>query len=144
MVRRKPAYTEPRSPMSTLPRLLSFASVLLLAGCASKPSGSVALNDDAACPLSLQSGQTLILSLPSNPATGYRWHLREVSSEQLKSLGPEVFSSAKNDLIGGDGISTWRFQAEQAGAGRLYLTYQRPWETEDEPAGLFDCRIEVQ
>lgn len=119
-------------------------SLLLLGACASTPLSSVSVREDRHCPLSLHTGQMLIVSLPSNPATGYRWHLREVSSDQLKSLGPEVFSSAKNDLIGGDGISTWRFQAEQAGTGRLYLTYQRPWETDDEPAGLFDCRIEVQ
>jgi len=129
---------------SVLPRLLPFASLLMLAGCASTPPSSVALNDDAACPLSLQPGQTLILSLPSNPATGYRWNLRDVSSEQLKSLGPEVFSSPKSDMIGGDGISTWRFEAINAGSGRLFLTYQRPWETDTEPAGLFDCRIEVE
>ena len=46
-------------------------------------------------------------------------------------------------MIGGDGLSTWRFEARHAGSGRLYLTYQRPWETDGEPAGLFDCRIEV-
>lgn len=127
-----------------LARLLSFAPVLLLAGCASAPPSSVVLNDDANCPLSLQRGQTLILTLPSNPTTGYRWTLRDVSAEQLKSLGPEVFSSPQNDLIGGDGTSTWRFEAADSGSGRLYLTYQRPWETDTEPTGLFDCRIEVQ
>ena len=124
--------------------LLSFIPVFLLAGCASAPPSSVALNDDADCPLSLQSGQMLIVSLPSNPTTGYRWTLREISDEQLKSLGPEVFSSPKTDLIGGDGLSTWRFEAAEAGSGRLYLTYQRPWEADAEPAGLFDCRVEVQ
>lgn len=129
---------------SFLHRLLPFASLLVLVGCASAPPSSVALNDDAACPLSLQRGQTLILSLPSNPATGYRWRLRDVSSEQLKSLGPEVFTSPKNDMIGGDGVSTWRFEAGDTGSGRLLLAYQRPWETDTEPAGLFDCRIEVQ
>ncbi|KJH83522.1 protease inhibitor I42 family protein [Pseudomonas sp. KSR10] len=130
--------------LRSLPRLLPFAVLLALAGCAGAPPSSVALSDDTACPLSMQPGQTLILSLPSNPASGYRWSLREVSSEQLKSLGPEVFSSPKNDLIGGDGVSTWRFEAANNGSGRLYLTYQRPWENEAEPAGLFDCRIEVQ
>jgi len=129
---------------SALPHLLSSAALLALAGCAGTPPSSVALNDDAACPLSLQSGQTLILSLPSNPTSGYRWMLRDVSSEQLESLGPEVFSSGKNDLIGADGISTWRFEAAERGSGRLYLTYQRPWENDAEPADLFDCRIEVQ
>ncbi|HBS79464.1 MAG: peptidase inhibitor I42 [Pseudomonas sp.] len=124
--------------------LSSFAPLLLLAGCASGPSSSIALSDDADCPLTLQPGQMLILSLPSNPATGYRWNLREVSSEQLKSLGPEVFSSPESDVIGGDGLSTWRFEAAEAGSGRLYLTYQRPWEADAEPAGLFDCRIDVE
>ena len=127
-----------------LTRPLSFVPLLLLAGCASAPSSSVAVNDDSSCPLTLSRGQTLIVSLPSNPATGYRWALREVSAEQLKSLGPEVYSSPKSDLIGGDGLSTWRFEAAEAGDGRLYLTYQRPWETDAEPAGLFDCRIDVQ
>ncbi len=129
---------------TALPRLLSFVLLLLLAGCASAPSGTVALSDEADCPVTLRPGQKLIVSLPSNPTTGYRWHAREISGEQLKSLGPEVFSSPKNDLVGGEGISTWRFQADQPGSGRLYLTYERPWETEGEPAGLFDCRIEVQ
>ncbi|AHL74601.1 peptidase inhibitor I42 [Stutzerimonas stutzeri] len=128
----------------SLPRLLPFTALLVLAGCAGAPPSSVALSDDTACPLSMQPGQTLILSLPSNPTSGYRWSLREVSSEQIKSLGPEVFSSPKNDLIGGDGLSTWRFEAANSGSGRLYLTYQRPWESQAEPAGLFDCRIEVQ
>lgn len=128
----------------SLARQLPFAPLLLLTACASTPPSSVAVNDDANCPLTLQRGQTLIVSLASNPTTGYRWSLRDVSSEQLKSLGPEVFSSPKSDMIGGDGMSTWRFQAAEAGSGRLYLTYQQPWEPDAEPAGLFDCRIEVQ
>ncbi|WP_313085299.1 protease inhibitor I42 family protein [Pseudomonas sp.] len=129
---------------NALPRLLPIAPLLLLAACASAPSGPVTLSDEADCPVSLQPGQKLIVSLPSNPATGYRWSARDISDDQLKSLGPEVFSSPKNDLVGGDGISTWRFQADQPGSGRLYLTYQRPWELDREPAGLFDCRIEVE
>lgn len=129
---------------SALPRLLSLVPLLVLAGCAGTPASSVALNDDATCPLSMQPGQTLILSLPSNPASGYRWTLRDVSTAQLKSLGPEVFGSPQNDLIGGDGISTWRFEAAESGSGRLYLAYQRPWESDTEPADLFDCRIEVK
>ena len=129
---------------SALPRLLLLVPLLVLAGCAGTPPSSVVLSDDATCPLSMQPGQTLILSLPSNPASGYRWTLRDVSTAQLKSLGPEVFSSPQNDLIGGYGISTWRFEAAESGSGRLYLAYQRPWESDTEPADLFDCRIEVQ
>ncbi|HBW09056.1 MAG TPA: peptidase inhibitor I42, partial [Pseudomonas sp.] len=114
--------------------------------CASndKTPSSVVLSDDNRCPQTLQSGQQLIVSLPSNPATGYRWILHEAAAEQLHSLGPEVFSNPKGDMIGGDGLSTWRFEAQEPGSGRLYLTYQRPWEVDAEPAGMFDCRIEVR
>ena len=129
-----------------IPRLLLPASVALLAACASndKTPSSVVLSDDNRCPQTLQSGQQLIVSLPSNPTTGYRWILHEAAAKQLRSLGPEVFSNPKADMIGGDGLSTWRFEAQESGSGRLYLTYQRPWEADAEPAGMFDCRIEVR
>lgn len=129
-----------------VPRLLLPTSLLLLAACASdnRTPSSVVLGDDHRCPQTLQTGQQLIVSLPSNPATGYRWLLREAAAEQLRSLGPEVYSNPNDDVIGGDGLSTWRFEAQRPGSGRLYLTYQRPWEAEGEPAGLFDCRIKVR
>ena len=127
-----------------LTRCLLPLSLLMLGACASTPPSSVSISEDRLCPLSLHSGQTLIVSLPSNPATGYRWQLQETAGKLLQSLGPEVFSTPDSDLVGGDGISTWRFVARNAGQGQLLLTYQRPWETDAEPAGLFDCRIEVR
>lgn len=124
-------------------RCLLPLSLLMLGACASTPPSSLSVSDDRVCPLSLNVGQTLIVSLPSNPATGYRWQLREASSELLKSLGPEVFSTQDSNLIGGEGLSTWRFMALEAGQGQLLLAYQRPWEADAEPTDLFDCRIEV-
>lgn len=124
-------------------RCLLPLALLMLGACAGTSPSSLSVSDDQVCPLSLDVGQTLIVSLPSNPATGYRWQLREASGELLQSLGPEVFSTQNNDLIGGSGVSTWRFVARQAGHGQLLLAYQRPWEADVEPVGLFDCRIEV-
>ncbi|QLF92230.1 protease inhibitor I42 family protein [Pseudomonas sp. ABC1] len=126
-------------------RLLAPIAALLLGACGTTPTGSgLVVNDDKNCPLKLQNGQTLTLDLTSNPSTGYRWKIEEASSDILKSLGPEVFRSSRKDVVGADGISSWRFQAVQAGSGRLILSYQRPWENNSEPADLFDCRIEVE
>ncbi|MGQ7956736.1 protease inhibitor I42 family protein [Pseudomonas sp. SP16.1] len=125
-------------------RLLPLAGLALLAACAHQPS-SLHLSEDAQCPLTLDQGQQLILSLPSNPTTGFRWILRDAAPALLHSLGPEVYSNPEDaGLVGAAGQSTWRFQAREAGEGRLLLTYQRPWETAVAPARTFDCELRVK
>ncbi|WP_028240072.1 protease inhibitor I42 family protein [Stutzerimonas azotifigens] len=131
--------------MTSTPRLYLTAGLLAgLAGCSSTPPSSVALRDDSNCPLDLHLGQTLILSLPSNPASGFRWAVLEAAPEVLTPLGPEVFSNPdENALIGGDGLSTWRFEVTGTGSGELVLNYKRPWEAEPVPADAFECHVEA-
>ncbi|MFC0711599.1 protease inhibitor I42 family protein [Azorhizophilus paspali] len=128
-----------------LPYLLPLGLVWL-AGCAHDGGNStVTLEGDNDCPLHLESRQHLVLTLPSNPSTGYRWQMRESASRVLRSLGPEVYSEAKESgVVGGAGQSTWRFQAVQAGQDSLLLVYQRPWEAGREPEKVFDCAISVE
>lgn len=131
--------------MSPLHRLAPAALLALLTACSSNPPSSVALSDDSRCPLDLTIGQTLIVSLPSNPASGFRWVVLDAAPEVLVPLGPEVFTTPDDEaLIAGDGISTWRFDATQLGEAHLHLAYQRPWEAEPTPTDAFDCRIRVQ
>jgi inhibitor of cysteine peptidase len=124
-------------------RLLLLLSPLLLAACTSHaPSGSVLLQDQAQCPQALHLGQTLILSLPSNPSTGYRWQFRQAIPQLLRRLGPEVYSNPRGDaVVGSEGLSTWRFEVVGSGEEHLSLSYQRPWE--DEPSGSFECLLQV-
>ena len=127
----------------TAARLLLPMSLVLLAACASTPRQNISVDDQSACPLQLKSGQNLILTLPSNPTTGYRWAIQDSAGGVLRALSPEVYSSAESGVIGGGGQSTWRFQAFAAGQGRLRLTSQQPWEPEAEPVQIFDCAITV-
>lgn len=120
--------------------------LMLLSACAQKPS-SVNLQQDqqGKCPLTLDSGQQLILNMPSNPTTGFRWLIRDAAANVLQSLGPEVYSNPEDaGLVGSAGRSTWRFQAKQPGEGRLLLTYERPWEVGVVPAQRFECAIRVR
>ncbi|SDI69582.1 inhibitor of cysteine peptidase [Pseudomonas flavescens] len=120
------------------------AAIALLSACASQ-SRSVTVQEQQQCPLNLHAGQQVILTLPSNPTTGYRWVVRENAASVLKSLGPEVYSAAGNsDLVGGEGHSTWRFQATESGDAQLLLTYVQPWDAGAEPAETFDCRVSVR
>ncbi|MGH8353969.1 MAG: protease inhibitor I42 family protein [Pseudomonas sp.] len=126
-------------------RLLVPLGFALLAACAPKPSVIVQQNQKDKCPLRLHSGQQLVLTLPSNPTTGFRWVLKDAAAPVLRSLGPEVYTNPEDaGLVGSSGQSTWRFQAAGVGEGRLLLLYQRPWENWVAPAQTFDCQVRVK
>ncbi|HCD7161976.1 TPA: protease inhibitor I42 family protein, partial [Pseudomonas aeruginosa] len=91
-------------------RLLLPLSIVVLAGCAGQQKPVVTLDDADDCsPLKLTQGQELVLTLPSNPTTGFRWELRNPAASVLKRLGPEVYSNSEEDsgLVGSGGESTW-------------------------------------
>lgn len=139
--------------------LLRSTSLLMvlaaLAGCAGQPTSvsiepsakalQVSPGQQARCkPIELKQGQTLILSLPSNPTTGFRWQLFDGAPQVLAQLGQEVYRNPEDaGIVGSAGLSTWRFQATLPGQGRLLLQYQRPWEQGVAPALIYDCAVHV-
>ena len=126
------------------PRLLALLSVALLAACASQPKQNITVENQSECPLQLSTGQNLILTLPSNPTTGYRWAIQDSAGGVLRKVSPEVYSNPEDSgLVGNAGQSTWRFHAFASGTGRLLLTYQQPWAPEVAPVKTFDCAIKV-
>ena len=127
-------------------RLLLPLSIAVLTGCAGQQKPVVSLDDADDCsPLKLTQGQELVLTLPSNPTTGFRWELRNPAAGVLRRLGPEVYSNPDdNGLVGSGGESTWRFRADASGDDRLELVYRRPWEKDAEPAESFSCAIQVR
>jgi inhibitor of cysteine peptidase len=117
----------------------------LLTACAQQAQHPVALDGESECPTHLVVGQSLTLTLPSNPTTGYRWLVQNPASEILRSLGPEVYSGPEaSGIVGSGGQSTWRFQAKAAGESHLILVYQQPWAPEESPVQTFDCAVRVQ
>lgn len=132
--------------MNTAYRLLLPASVILLAACTHQPQTSLSVQEKQLgnCPVELSSGQTLVISLPSNPTTGFRWVVADAAPGVLRSLGPEVYTTPEDaGLVGSAGQSTWRYQAQQSGNGRLLMHYQRPWEVDVAPAKTIDCQVTV-
>ncbi|RWU22388.1 peptidase inhibitor I42 [Pseudomonas alkylphenolica] len=133
--------------MKTHCKLLVLGLPLLLAACAHTPGehSNVELEKVSQCPVHLEIKQTLTLTLPSNPSTGYRWLVQNPASGILRSLGPEVYSHPEDaGVVGSAGQSVWRFQAQAAGEGHLLLVYQQPWAPEVRPVQTFDCVITVK
>lgn len=125
-------------------RLLALLGLTLLAACAQQPKHIVTLEDQSDCPLTLTTGQTLMVTLPSNPTTGYRWQVQNPAPSILRSLGPEVYNNSEDkNMVGSAGRSVWRYQASTPGTGRLLMVYQQPWAPEVPPEQTFDCSIKV-
>ncbi|MFJ4142373.1 protease inhibitor I42 family protein [Pseudomonas sp. NPDC089734] len=125
-------------------RLLVPLSLVLLTACAQTPKNIVSVDAQSDCPLTLKSGQTLMLTLPSNPTTGFRWQVQNPAQNVLRSLGPEVYNNSQStEMVGSGGQSVWRYKATDTGTGRLMLIYQQPWAPEVPPEQAFECEITV-
>ena len=127
-----------------VPLAAALMAVALLAGCASQTSQNVTVEKQSECPAKLHNGQNLIVMLPSNPTTGYRWSIQDSAGGVLRALSPEVYSNPEDaGIVGSAGVSTWRFQSFASGTGRLRLTYSQPWAPEVPAVHTFDCAISV-
>lgn len=93
---------------------------------------------DAGRTLSVRPGDEIVVTLDSNPTTGFAWELTtEPVAEILELLGSE-YVGPETALVGAGGQEVWRFRAAAEGTTDLELTYLRSFsgETAGEPFGL--------
>ncbi|MDD3365166.1 MAG: protease inhibitor I42 family protein [Syntrophomonas sp.] len=94
----------------------------------------------------LPVGQTLIISLSSNPTTGYTWNIKNAGDEKILSPIGNTYLGESNEnqlRVGQGGQQYWRFKALQAGTTELQLVYARPWESV-QPARVFTLKVTVK
>ena len=117
---------------------------VMLGACGSKdddatPAGTGASGEvvvTSSGPVSLQVGQTLVVTLASNPSTGYSWAISTVPDAAVITQDGEITYAASNpDVVmpGSGGTETARFTAVAAGTTTVVLDYRRPWETDVPP-----------
>ena len=88
-------------------------------------------------------GETVILRLPENPTTGYRW---EVEFLDNSILGPPVsdFSTSGEPSVGAGGIRTFTFETRSPGATPLRMILKRSWESKQQAADHFEITVQVR
>lgn len=96
----------------------------------------------------LSVGDTLKVSLPSNPSTGYSWKIQGNDAKVLLPVGDSQFSLGDNatPMPGAGGTQTFTFKGVSAGSSKLALVYVRPWETTVTPTpdDTFTVDVTVQ
>lgn len=138
--------------------LLVAVMVFMLTGCGAGapedevlpegPGGRVVLEaGDDGSQVALVVGETLVVTLSSNPTTGYSWQVAEGPGPVLAQVGEVEYREAPQEgtpLVGAGGTETFRFEAKGAGQTRLVLEYRRPWEETVEPEESFSVEVVVR
>jgi predicted secreted protein len=78
------------------------------------------------CKVVMGLGDYLFVDLPTNPSTGYDWHLEELDQSIVAFRGKYYYGFS--GLYGSPGRVVWRFEAMSLGATRLVMKYYRIWE----------------
>ena len=95
----------------------------------------------------LEQGQILVVTLESNPTTGYLWEQVESQESILEQMGEAEFKPSETGgppLVGAGGWEIFRFKAVSAGQMTLQLVYHRPWEEGVEPLKTFSLQVVVR
>ena len=123
--------------------LMLLLSVFLAAGCGSAAGKEVKLNaGDSGRQIALEEIQALIISLESNPTTGYSWGVAELENPILRQVG-EMDYEPQSDLVGAPVVETICLEATSTGQMSLELAYRRPWETDADPLETFMVQVVV-
>jgi len=102
---------------------------------------------DADSQVELEQGQILVVTLESNPTTGYRWEQVESQESYLEQMGEAEFKPSQTGeppLVGAGGWEIFRFKAISAGQMTLQLVYHRSWEEGVEPLKTFSLQVVVR
>ena len=82
---------------------------------------------DSGRTVSVRPGAAIVITLPSNPSTGYSWKL-VAGDGRVVHLVSHRYEPPKKALPGAGGHEVWRFVAGVRGSVSLVLGYLRPWQ----------------
>jgi C1A family cysteine protease len=80
----------------------------------------------------VKMGESLPITLESNPSTGYYWELVQADPSLVFQVGESVFQP-KSDLLGASLTQTIYLEGVEEGVASLQFTYSRPWAKNDPP-----------
>ncbi len=125
---------------------LAVLTSAFLVGCRSAADGIQLGADDNGTQIALKKGQTVVITLESNPTTGYSWQMAPSDDGVLVQAGEAEFEENPRgkDMVGVGGAETLRFEAKESGQTTLELVYRRPWEKDEKPIETFSVQVTVK
>lgn len=117
-----------------LPIVAALAATVLFAGFCTGASQApeafvrpVLTAADDGRSIDLRAGSEVVIQLPENPSTGYRW---EIDTDKVYISVERQRFEPQSDRVGGGGESSWVLRARTPGVTTVKLMLWRPWEGE--------------
>ena len=87
----------------------------------------------------------LIVTLCSNPTTGFEWKLIEVTDQiVVEHADNEYISTEATGVVGAAGKEVWTFNLYRRGSSNITMEYSRPWEGGEQAEWTFNLAIVVR
>ncbi len=121
--------------------LVILFSTLLIAGCGG--NGDPESHSDPSRTIKVKNGDEFVISLESNPTTGYSW--QETSDSTMVSLINVDYEEdqAEEGMVGVGGKEFFTYRALQSGETKIEMVYGQHWEGGEVDAPLvFNVVIE--
>ncbi len=80
--------------------------------------------------VTVNTGDSVVVTLCSNPATGFQWtELAEIGDRSMLKQKDHTYSPAEaKEVVAGAGDETWTFEAVSQGTTTVSVEYEQPWE----------------
>ncbi|MEO7913174.1 MAG: protease inhibitor I42 family protein [Roseiflexaceae bacterium] len=98
---------------------------------------------DKGKPVALKIGEPLVITLDSNPSTGYSWQPSSMERTILQQQGEPEYTPPAQPLPGAGGQHSFTFVAVGAGRSTVTLVYKRSFEPNVAPAQTFTVQVTV-
>ena len=95
---------------------------------------------DSANTISVSMNESFMISLQSNPTTGYAWTSSFEPKGSIEVVSKEYVND-KNNLVGSGGEMSWILQVQKKGTIKLRFIYHRPWEQDVNPLRIVEYTI---
>jgi inhibitor of cysteine peptidase len=87
-------------------------------------------------------GDPIVITLPENPSTGFRWSTDSLDETVLALDGHDYQPGGPG--VGSGGTVVWRLHGKKEGRTRLALKKVRSWEADNAPTGHFAVSLEIK
>lgn len=88
-------------------------------------------------------GEKIVLTLDSNPTTGYSWELAGPIDDKFIEFLNSEYMAPETKLVGAGGHEMWTFKALKKGKTTIVMKYVRPWEKDKPPAEIKKFEVNI-